>query len=827
MSRIFSFGINFRRFFLLFSTLPFFIFPQGRVFSLDTVVSKYVGPGVQYFKFKDASGPYSIDLLKVELNNPYISVESVKSNDKLASGREKTSAMSLRRNSVGHWSIGGVNGDFFNLTTGAPNGIQVRNGELLRIQNPNHPVVSFDGNDKFSISRPAFSGKLILSDTVLTINGINDVRGENQLFVYNSFFGSGTGTTSAGSEYIVHALSGYVVNDTTDVIVDTKRTGLGNSTLTAGGMVISASGTVAAYLDSRINAGSSLKVLIQTLPGVASIKESVGGHPILVTDGSVAAMDSNDTFVTARHPRTMVGFSQDSSIMYLATVDGRQAFFSIGMTCFELADLMIQFGCYTAMNFDGGGSTTMVARSEVMNSPSDAGGERTVSNALLVISNAPLGAIRELNLSPKYNRLFRGDSLLLTMEATDIYYNPIAVSPNLVTFSLSKPTLGSVTAGGIFIASTVPDSGYIYALYQGVRDSVFVVIKGVGSIAIQPKSAIVDNTIPLIFTAKVFDTDGIQQTVPFHQFNWMSTDTTVGRVDALGQFMGIKSGSTEVIVTYLTFKDTADVTVQILYGVAVMDSIESTAGWVMTSQNIDTINTMISPTTLFQTVGASSMKLDYSFTYASGQYNWVYLNNELSVVGIPDSIIIDVRSNGYSHRIFFDIQDMMGTNFRIAAHKLANKPDAWESLRGPFPKSTQIVYPVRLKVISMPLGGTFVVGQVNTGTIYLDNLRVKYADAPADFNETTPTATEYRLLNNYPNPFNPTTTISYQIPERTIVSLKVFDVLGREIATLVNEIKEAGQYTEMFNAEGLSSGVYFYQLQTDKFNSIKKMLVLK
>ena len=118
---------------LLIISFPGEIKAQSRVFNLDTVVTKIVGPGVTYYQFKDAAGPWSMDLLKVELNNPYISVESVKSLDKLAAGREKTSAMSLRKNAVGHWSVGGVNGDFFNLTTGAPNGIQVRDGELLRI----------------------------------------------------------------------------------------------------------------------------------------------------------------------------------------------------------------------------------------------------------------------------------------------------------------------------------------------------------------------------------------------------------------------------------------------------------------------------------------------------------------------------------------------------------------------------------------------------------------------------------------------------------------------------------------------------------------------
>jgi tetratricopeptide (TPR) repeat protein len=83
------------------------------------------------------------------------------------------------------------------------------------------------------------------------------------------------------------------------------------------------------------------------------------------------------------------------------------------------------------------------------------------------------------------------------------------------------------------------------------------------------------------------------------------------------------------------------------------------------------------------------------------------------------------------------------------------------------------------------------------------------------------------IMVNYPNPFNPSTTIQYQLSENNFVTLKVYDVLGREVETLVNEYKTAGNYQAKFNASHLASGVYFYKLQTGKFALIKKMLLLK
>jgi hypothetical protein len=86
---------------------------------------------------------------------------------------------------------------------------------------------------------------------------------------------------------------------------------------------------------------------------------------------------------------------------------------------------------------------------------------------------------------------------------------------------------------------------------------------------------------------------------------------------------------------------------------------------------------------------------------------------------------------------------------------------------------------------------------------------------------------EFQLYTNYPNPFNPVTRISFDIPKQGFVSLKIFDVLGREVKTLVNEVKGPGNYMVDFNGSELSSGVYFYRLQSAEFTDTKRMLMIK
>jgi hypothetical protein len=91
---------------------------------------------------------------------------------------------------------------------------------------------------------------------------------------------------------------------------------------------------------------------------------------------------------------------------------------------------------------------------------------------------------------------------------------------------------------------------------------------------------------------------------------------------------------------------------------------------------------------------------------------------------------------------------------------------------------------------------------------------------------------KYEVMQNYPNPFNPTTTIQYSIPSNSKnrllnVNLSVYDILGKKVKTLVNEVKPSGEYIINFDASGLSSGVYYYQIKTENYYEAKKMIILK
>ena len=119
-------------------------------------------------------------------------------------------------------------------------------------------------------------------------------------------------------------------------------------------------------------------------------------------------------------------------------------------------------------------------------------------------------------------------------------------------------------------------------------------------------------------------------------------------------------------------------------------------------------------------------------------------------------------------------------------------------------------------------------GYVTEDGWYVDDINlIAYEFVPTDAEPFAANITSYSLEQNYPNPFNPTTEIEFKVPQAGLVSLKVFDLLGKEIVTLINEHKSVGAYKVNFDASRLPSGVYFYRLQAGDFIQTKKMVLLK
>ena len=126
------------------------------------------------------------------------------------------------------------------------------------------------------------------------------------------------------------------------------------------------------------------------------------------------------------------------------------------------------------------------------------------------------------------------------------------------------------------------------------------------------------------------------------------------------------------------------------------------------------------------------------------------------------------------------------------------------------------------------LRGVYFVNEANGWAVGSNGVILHYHETVTNSNDkNVQTPDKFILSQNYPNPFNPSTTIQYSIPESGIVSLKIFNTLGEEVAELVNEYQHPGIHKVRFNSENLSSGIYFYRLNVNNYSSVKKMILLK
>ena len=828
---------------LLLLILILFVSTKNAQVRFDTVTTKNVGVGIIYTEINEATNPWTIDVLEIDLKNEYNKIESVKSQNKLQ-GYQTVSQMASQKIIDGHTVVGGINGDFY-ASGGIPIGKQIVNGEILK-QNSFYSSFGITKNNEPFLGLSDFSGMLILKNSSLAINDVNNTRFENNLTLYNSFYGNTTGTNQFGTEVSVNPITEWIVNDTVYCVVENVQQNQGDIVLTNGKAVLSGHGTAAQFLNDNISIGDTLKILLEFTSMPPKLTQLIGGFPKIVKDGANYALQGyseeggSNTFATDRHPRTGIGYSEDKTKLYMVTVDGRQES-SVGINLIELADFMINLGVHTGLNLDGGGSTTMLVRDKIVNDPSD-GTERAVANGLLVYSTAPsIDTVSHTSIYPGNLRIFKGEQIRIDLEAFDKYYNPIDIDPTEIVYQISEG-IGIIDSSGLFTASQDPQTGFIVAEYGGLFDTCNVYIKTIGEIILEPKQ-ILTNTINLVeYQQTVKDEDGVIKKLDNNEFIWAVSDTNIAIIDNNGVLQGKSEGETQVIIHYENVYDTAYVTVQNIEGKFVLHSLDDISDFTLVGDNLDLENSRIDIIDEPRSEGSASLKVVYEYTGDPSKTYTVNLSTNLTIEGVPDSIELDLMTNGRSkNQLVYLIKDDNGENFQINVKKWATASDILDIQPGAFINASTTEpgslfnFPVTLIGIQVKLDALREDGVVYRDSLVLDNLRISFPDITTDIKIEKNLPSKIELYQNYPNPFNPTTKIKYSIPfldknkfsSAQMVQLKVYDILGREVTTLVNGYKKPGNYEVLFDASEVVSGVYFYKLQIGEFFQTKKMLLLK
>jgi len=198
-------------------------------------------------------------------------------------------------------------------------------------------------------------------------------------------------------------------------------------------------------------------------------------------------------------------------------------------------------------------------------------------------------------------------------------------------------------------------------------------------------------------------------------------------------------------------------------------------------------------------------------------YNIFEINNE-SYVNLYTHIA-KIKYDGINNNILVDTVWTVDQNTRFVI-------DEQGKYFVQLTKDTLYTYDFITKIL---LNKTFLKGINHTSTLFVSPpfAYIQSIESTTGITDRSSTPTKFDLLQNYPNPFNPTTSINYSIPEAALVVIKIYDALGREVTTLVNEYKPAGNYKVEFNASKLVSGIYFYRMESGLYTQTKKLLLLK
>ncbi len=370
----------------------------------DSVSQSTVATGVTYRHLLVGEGPWSVNVVAVDLRTPGLTIRAARADDRLR-GFETVSGIVQRKSTDSTVVVAAINADFFSLRTGENENNQVVEGEIFKgLQRTDAPAdkshrvhsqFAITGDGRPLIEQFAFRGAVLRATGArLPIDDINHRSAPTDLVLYTARAGATTPWDSTAATVDVRLRYVSMRGDTSIYQVLSFPVAGGTASLADGPVLSFPAGADSGRVIPR--PGELVRIQTNVEPAPLGLRTVVGGWPRLVVHGQSIA-DTVDRLEGAfsksfagRNPRTGVGFSRDSTTLYLITVDGRQEG-SDGMSLTEFADLMIRLGVYEGLNLDGGGSTTMVINGKLANTPSDkdkATGkavERPVGNALLIV----------------------------------------------------------------------------------------------------------------------------------------------------------------------------------------------------------------------------------------------------------------------------------------------------------------------------------------------------------------------------------------------------------------------------------------------------------
>lgn len=700
------------------------VWPVGSVAAYTEVsrtsVSEPVAEGVtmQTINMKTTEGPLNIYVETVDLTNPYVKVDTM-----VGTGGVITKTQNVTKMAQETGAVAGINGDFFDMQEGAPTGLIVQSGQLVsspaqrtdmygfgltKNNTPVFPVFNFQGTvtaptgsqfQLFGINKPSYLA--YLPDK-------NPSTDANRLNMYTPRWGAKSRGALPGLPGVVEMV---VDNDTvTEMRVDQPGT-----VIPPYGYILAGQGSAAQFLTSNFKVGDPVQVNYSVSPETDNLSAAIGGMALIVDQGKRHWFTQS---IPGKLARTAIGASQDGTKLYLVVVEGGKS--SRGMTMEELADFMASLGVWTAVNVDGGGSTTMVVRhlgdqtASLLNKPVNSA-QRNIPDGLGIYSTAPAGAFAGMVLSgPRY--VMVGTKKDFTAKGYDEHFNPYSINPDDITWEVS-PALGTFQ-GSAFTASQSGD-GIVRATYDGITQEYPIKVLGSNDIAkveVTPETIAINPGDSVTISVKVTTKQGAVFVLQPGEYDVQITGdvgTISGSKFTAGDRMAVGQLNVKIDGTVVPVKVSVGGIEKPLYGFETAKVLKY-RGFPTDIPGSFRLTTVGEPT--FR--GAGAARLAYDFTKATGtRASYGSFDGGLTLPGQPMGLGLWVKGDeGNGHWLRARIVDANGTEKLIDFSQEVNW-QGWQHVKAIIPPDVK--FPVKLTDIYMvETDGT----RQDKGVIYIDEL---------------------------------------------------------------------------------------------------------
>jgi hypothetical protein len=343
-------------------------------------------PGVSYSKQLQftAHGPVVIHVITAPRPGGLYSLEPILSNGTIQ-GRARVTAMEKAVSSSA--TVAGVNGDFFNFRDGHPSGIVMQGGIIKSPPYRTRSSIGISSTGQLNVARVALYGYWQGLGSRHPLSGVNQPPHGDGTAIYTSAWGARTPTIAGAAETVLEPFPPTTTGELEGTSL--AQASGGGTPIPRDGAVLVAVGSQAARLAAETPPPTNVHVQLVMAPDWPGqgIADAIGGGPVVVRNGRpvyTAGEDFLASQIAPRTGRTGVGQRRDGKIV-MVVADGGHSGYSVGLTNFELAQAMVRLGVVTGAALDSGGSSTMAFDGQLLNRPSDRGGERAVSETLALM----------------------------------------------------------------------------------------------------------------------------------------------------------------------------------------------------------------------------------------------------------------------------------------------------------------------------------------------------------------------------------------------------------------------------------------------------------